>query len=68
MSHEKVGDVQLAQGDASGALASYEASLAIAKRLAASDPTNAGWKKDLDFVRARIAALSAEGAADDPAG
>ena len=26
--------------------------------LATSDPTNAGWKKDLDFVRARIAEVS----------
>ena len=37
-------------------------------RLADSGLTNAGWKKDLDVVRARIAALSAEEAADDPAG
>ena len=63
-----MGYVQLAQGAASGALVSYEMSREIFKRLADSGLTNAGWKKDLDVVRARIAALSAEGAADDPAG
>ena len=47
VSHEKVGDVQLAQGDLAGALTSYRDSLAIADRLAKSDPGNAGWQRDL---------------------
>ena len=41
------GDVRRAQGDMSGALESYEAGLAIATRLAASDAGNAGWQADL---------------------
>ena len=47
MSYEKVGDVQVAQGQLPAALASYQASLAIAERLAKSDPGNAGWQRDL---------------------
>ena len=41
---EKVGDVQVTQGDLADALASYQADLAIAERLAKSDP---GWQRDL---------------------
>ena len=40
-------NVRQAQGDLAGALAAYEADLAIAERLAASDPGNAGWQRDL---------------------
>jgi hypothetical protein len=36
-----------AQGDLAGALSAYEESKAIAERLAASDPSNAGWQRDL---------------------
>jgi len=43
----ELGDVQVAQGDLTAALASYGDSLAIAERLAASDPGNAGWQRDL---------------------
>ena len=44
VSHNKIGDVQQAQGDLAAALASYQASLAIAERLAKADPGNAGWQ------------------------
>ena len=37
----------VAQGDLAGALKSYHDSLAIADRLAKSDPGNAGWQRDL---------------------
>lgn len=47
MSYEKVGDVQVAQGDLAGALTSYRDSLAIRDRLADADPGNAGWQRDL---------------------
>ena len=43
----KLGDVQLAQGDLAGARASYEQGRTIAERLAAGDPTNAQWQRDL---------------------
>ena len=47
MSFNKVGDVLVAQGNLPEALKSYRDSLAIADRLAKSDPGNAGWQRDL---------------------
>ncbi len=44
----------VAQGDLAGALSAYRAALAIAERLAASDPTNAGWQRDLSVSHDRI--------------
>ncbi len=43
----ELGDIQTAQGDLPAALKSYQNSLAIAERLAQSDPGNAGWQRDL---------------------
>ena len=56
VAYERVGNVQLAQGDLAGAVKSYRDSLAIAERLAQSDPGNAGWQRDLaisSLLRAR---------------
>jgi len=39
--------VLVAQGDAPGALKAYRDSLTIRQRVAASDPTNAGWQREL---------------------
>jgi tetratricopeptide (TPR) repeat protein len=47
VSFEKVGDVQVAQGDLAGALKSYRDGLAIREHLATSAPGNAGWQRDL---------------------
>jgi tetratricopeptide (TPR) repeat protein len=47
VSYEKIGDVQAAQGDLAAALHSYREDLAIADRLAKSDPGNAAWQRDL---------------------
>ena len=47
MSHNKIGNVQVAQGDLPAALTSYRASLAIRERLAKADPGNAEWQRDL---------------------
>ena len=41
------GDTKAAQGDLAGALADYGQSRATAERLAAADPSNAGWQRDL---------------------
>ena len=55
MSHDRVGDVLAAQGNLPGALAAFQASLGIRERLAAQDPGNAGWQRDLSFVLTRLA-------------
>ena len=54
MSHDKIGDVQVAQGDLPAALASYRASLAIRERLAKADPGNAEWQRDLSVSHDKI--------------
>ena len=41
------GDVLVAQGDGPGALAAYQAGLAIAEDLAKRDPANTGWQVDV---------------------
>src|SRR4051794_5305944 len=43
----RLGDIHKERGDLTRALASYRDSLAIAARLAQSDPGNAGWQRDL---------------------
>ena len=46
-----------AQGDLAGALQAYEAGLAIAERLAGSDPGNAGWQRDLSVSWERVGGI-----------
>jgi hypothetical protein len=53
-----VGDVRRDQGDLAGALQAYQASLGIRERLAASDPGNALWQRDLIVSRWRLADLA----------
>jgi tetratricopeptide (TPR) repeat protein len=55
VSYNKIGDVQVAQGDLKAALKSYSDDLAIAERLANSDPSNAGWQRDLSVSYAKLA-------------
>ena len=55
VSLNKVGDIKAAQGDLAGALKAYEQDLAIAERLAAADPSNAGWQRDLYVSHWRLA-------------
>src|SRR5262245_65835989 len=64
VSHIKVGDVLIAQGDGAGALAAYRASLGIRERLAAQDPGNAAWQRDLVVSHFKLARTSKS----DPAG
>ncbi|MGH1423944.1 MAG: caspase family protein, partial [Pseudooceanicola sp.] len=54
VSHNRIGKVQVAQGDLPGARASYDAGLAIVERLAASDQGNAVWQRDLSVSHSRI--------------
>ena len=54
VSQDRIGDVQVARGDLSGALKSYRNGLAIADRLAQADPGNAGWQRDLSVSYDRV--------------
>lgn len=47
VSLERLGDVQVLAGDLAGARARFEASLAVAERLAAQNPGSAAAKRDL---------------------
>ena len=49
----QLGDVQQAQGDLEAALESYRSGMAIAEKLAESDPSNAGWQRDLSVSHER---------------
>ena len=49
------GDLQVAQGNIAGALASYRQALAIAQqRLVAADPANEKWQRDLSVGQSKI--------------
>jgi tetratricopeptide (TPR) repeat protein len=50
----------LAQGDLAAALTSFAASHDIFKRLAAADPGNAGWQRDLSVSHERIGGVLVE--------
>jgi hypothetical protein len=47
-----------AQGDLAGALKAYRESLAVRARLAAADPSNAGWQRDLSVSYWRMADMA----------
>ncbi len=47
VSHKKLGDVLVAQGNLTEALTAYRATHTILERLAQADPGNAGWQRDL---------------------
>jgi hypothetical protein len=57
-SYNRLGDVQEARGDLTGALKSYRNSFAIINRLTRSDPGNAGWQRDLSVPTTRSAMRS----------
>ena len=54
VSYDRVGDVQVAQGDLPAALASFRAGLAIREGLSKTDPGNAGWRRDLSVSHNKI--------------
>jgi tetratricopeptide (TPR) repeat protein len=60
VSHLKVGEVRRDQGDLAGALAAYEAGLAIREELAASDPANAGWQRGLIVAHTTLAFVAVD--------
>jgi tetratricopeptide (TPR) repeat protein len=67
VSHNRIGEVQQAQGDLAAALTSYRASHAIAERLAKTDPGNAGWQRDLALSYGRLAIIEARQGTRDSA-
>ena len=54
VSHDRIGNVLIAQGNLPAALDAYRADLAIAEQLAKSDPSNAGWRRDLSVSQEKI--------------
>jgi tetratricopeptide (TPR) repeat protein len=54
VSNNRIGNMFSKQGDLTAALASYQAALAIAERLVASDPGNAAWQRDLSVSHNKI--------------
>jgi tetratricopeptide (TPR) repeat protein len=54
ISHSKIGDARVAQGDLTGALVSYRAGLVIVARLAQTDPDNTEWQRDLSVPHSKI--------------
>ena len=59
MSLEKLGNVHSTQGDLAAARASYEASREIRTNLAAADPSNAQWQRDVALSYNKLGMLSA---------
>ena len=47
MSHNRIGNTELAQGDLAAALTSFQAGMAITQKLAAADPGNDEGQRDL---------------------
>jgi eukaryotic-like serine/threonine-protein kinase len=45
------------QGDLAGALQAFRADLAIAERLAADDPSQAGWQRDMIVSYAKLGGM-----------
>lgn len=54
VSHDRIGDVLVAQGDGPGALTSFRKGLAIDEALAARDPANGQWQNDVACSCAKL--------------
>ena len=59
--------MRVAQGDLPGALTAYQASLDIRERLAATDPGNAQWQRDLAVSYFKLYQIAQEAAHNDEA-
>ncbi|KMO27073.1 hypothetical protein VP06_31910, partial [Methylobacterium aquaticum] len=57
ISHDKIGDVLVSQGDGAGALAAYQSGLAIALSLAQRDPANTEWQRDLVVSNVKLSTV-----------
>ena len=54
VSHNKIGDIEQAQGDLAAALTSFQAGMAIRRKLTAADPDNSEWRRDLSVSHDKI--------------
>ena len=54
VSFGRQGDVLSDQGDLAGALAAYQEGMAVIRRLAEADPSNAVWQRDLSVSHNRV--------------
>ncbi len=62
----RIGDVLVAQGKLDEALARYRDGLAVCERLAAADPANTEWQRDLSVSFNKIGdVLRAQGKLDE---
>jgi tetratricopeptide (TPR) repeat protein len=68
VAYDKVADILVAQGNLPEALTAYQQGLAIAKRLADQDPSNAGWQRDLIVAYYRIGICAAQMDGEDSSG
>jgi hypothetical protein len=59
VSREKLGDVAVEAGDLAAARAAHQASLDIRVRLAAADPANTSWQRDLSVSHNRLGDVAA---------
>jgi len=59
-SHERLGDVLVAQGNLDGARDAFEKTHVILERLAAADPLNANWQRDVVRSHCKVATLLRE--------
>ena len=65
VSHMKIGDVMVDQGNLNGALASYRGGIVVVERLAAAAPDDARWQRDLSASYDRVGnVLVAQGGLD----
>jgi hypothetical protein len=62
LSHDRIGDVLMAEVDREGALQSYRAGLTIRETLARRDPGNTEWQRDLIVSCVKIAGADPEAA------
>ncbi len=58
VSHERLGDIAVAQGDVAAAATAYTAALEIRKTLAARDPQNTEWQFDLGISHERLGEIA----------
>ncbi len=60
VSHQRIGDVQLGQGNKAAAAEEYKAGLVVAQRLLAKEPSNADAQEMVTTLTASVATASTQ--------